>query len=181
MCKTFLYIFFKLHDFVCVFFICLCGFFSVCMLVCSCVRVRACVLVCVCVSVCAVLWKLFAACIWILSVCYGYVCLCFSNCSFLQVVSSPFHRAVSTSPGSDDGPGALEVERAPVLRRVARMSPLWRLMNSKPLGAYCHSNYECSTGLCRYTILPVIPVATHVDILYVRSVSMPVNILLLYL
>ncbi|XP_030194883.1 liver-expressed antimicrobial peptide 2 [Gadus morhua] len=66
-----------------------------------------------------------------------------------QVVSSPFHRAVSTSPGSDDGPGALEVERAPVLRRVARMSPLWRLMNSKPLGAYCHSNYECSTGLCR--------------------------------
>ncbi|XP_056432001.1 liver-expressed antimicrobial peptide 2 [Gadus chalcogrammus] len=66
-----------------------------------------------------------------------------------QVVSCPFHRAVSPSPGSDDGPGALEVERAPVLRRVARMTPLWRLMNSKPLGAYCHSNYECSTGLCR--------------------------------
>ncbi|XP_028329897.1 liver-expressed antimicrobial peptide 2 [Gouania willdenowi] len=36
-----------------------------------------------------------------------------------------------------------------VLRRVARMSPLWRIMNSKPFGAYCQNNYECSTGLCR--------------------------------
>lgn len=29
------------------------------------------------------------------------------------------------------------------------MSPLWRIMNSKPFGAYCQNNYECSTGLCR--------------------------------
>ncbi|CAL8241382.1 unnamed protein product [Merluccius merluccius] len=57
-----------------------------------------------------------------------------------QVVSGPLPPVESTSPGSDGGP---------VLRRVARMSPLWRLMNSKPLGAYCMSNYECSTGLCR--------------------------------
>ncbi|XP_059211260.1 liver-expressed antimicrobial peptide 2 [Centropristis striata] len=34
-------------------------------------------------------------------------------------------------------------------RRIARMTPLWRIMNSKPLGAYCQNNYECSTGLCR--------------------------------
>nr|AWO67306.1 LEAP-2 [Oplegnathus fasciatus] len=36
-----------------------------------------------------------------------------------------------------------------VLRRIARMTPLWRIMNSKPFGAYCQNNYECSTGLCR--------------------------------
>ncbi|XP_071753877.1 liver-expressed antimicrobial peptide 2 [Centroberyx gerrardi] len=35
------------------------------------------------------------------------------------------------------------------LRRTARMTPLWRIMNSKPYGAYCQNNYECSTGLCR--------------------------------
>ncbi|XP_068508907.1 uncharacterized protein, partial [Syngnathus scovelli] len=35
-------------------------------------------------------------------------------------------------------------------KRLARMSPLWRIMNSKPFGAFCQNNYECSTGLCRY-------------------------------
>ncbi|XP_042368110.1 liver-expressed antimicrobial peptide 2 [Plectropomus leopardus] len=35
------------------------------------------------------------------------------------------------------------------LRRIARMTPLWRIMNSKPIGAYCQNNYECSTGFCR--------------------------------
>ncbi|XP_047457523.1 liver-expressed antimicrobial peptide 2 [Mugil cephalus] len=34
-------------------------------------------------------------------------------------------------------------------RRIARMTPLWRIMNSKPFGAYCQNNYECSTGICR--------------------------------
>ncbi|XP_054609830.1 liver-expressed antimicrobial peptide 2 isoform X1 [Dunckerocampus dactyliophorus] len=34
-------------------------------------------------------------------------------------------------------------------KRLARSSPLWRIMNSKPFGAYCQNNYECSTGLCR--------------------------------
>lgn len=42
-----------------------------------------------------------------------------------------------------------DVNRAQAQRRFARMSPLWRIMNSKPLGAYCQNNYECSTGLCR--------------------------------
>ncbi|CAL8326415.1 unnamed protein product [Lota lota] len=66
-----------------------------------------------------------------------------------QVVTSPLPHVESSSPGSDGGPMALGVVWGPVLRRVARMTPLWRLMNSKPLGAYCQSNYECSTGLCR--------------------------------
>ncbi|KAK9525011.1 hypothetical protein VZT92_017364 [Zoarces viviparus] len=39
--------------------------------------------------------------------------------------------------------------KAPALRRIARMTPLWRTMNSKPFGAYCQNNYECSTALCR--------------------------------
>ncbi|KAF3837366.1 hypothetical protein F7725_004830, partial [Dissostichus mawsoni] len=34
------------------------------------------------------------------------------------------------------------------LRRTARMTPLWRIMSSKPYGAFCQNNYECSTGLC---------------------------------
>ncbi|KAL2079653.1 hypothetical protein ACEWY4_025397 [Coilia grayii] len=36
-----------------------------------------------------------------------------------------------------------------VLRRVARMTPLWRILGTKPYGAYCQNNYECSTGACR--------------------------------
>nr|XP_061810997.1 liver-expressed antimicrobial peptide 2-like [Nerophis lumbriciformis] len=38
---------------------------------------------------------------------------------------------------------------SPEHKRVARMSPLWRIMNSKPFGAFCQNNYECSTGVCR--------------------------------
>ncbi|XP_007248122.2 liver-expressed antimicrobial peptide 2 [Astyanax mexicanus] len=34
-------------------------------------------------------------------------------------------------------------------RRLARMTPLWRIMGTKPQGAYCQNNYECSTGVCR--------------------------------
>nr|XP_055035888.1 liver-expressed antimicrobial peptide 2-like [Misgurnus anguillicaudatus] len=33
--------------------------------------------------------------------------------------------------------------------RIARMSPLWRIMAFKPYGAYCQDNIECTTGLCR--------------------------------
>ncbi|XP_076145855.1 liver-expressed antimicrobial peptide 2 [Alosa pseudoharengus] len=36
-----------------------------------------------------------------------------------------------------------------VPKRVARMTPLWRIMGTKPFGAYCQNNYECSTGTCR--------------------------------
>ncbi|KAM9717192.1 liver-expressed antimicrobial peptide 2 [Menidia menidia] len=34
-------------------------------------------------------------------------------------------------------------------RRTARMTPLWRIISSKPSGAFCQNNFECSTGLCR--------------------------------
>ncbi|XP_052009262.1 liver-expressed antimicrobial peptide 2 [Xyrauchen texanus] len=40
-----------------------------------------------------------------------------------------------------------EVQR--LLKRTARMTPLWRIMGTKPHGAYCQNNYECSTGMCR--------------------------------
>uniref|UniRef100_A0A4W4ESV9 Liver-expressed antimicrobial peptide 2 n=1 Tax=Electrophorus electricus TaxID=8005 RepID=A0A4W4ESV9_ELEEL len=36
-----------------------------------------------------------------------------------------------------------------VLHRKARMTPVWRILASKPRGAYCHDHIECSTGLCR--------------------------------
>ncbi|XP_012730440.1 liver-expressed antimicrobial peptide 2 [Fundulus heteroclitus] len=36
-----------------------------------------------------------------------------------------------------------------MLKRVARMTPLWRIMSSKPSGAFCQNNFECATGLCR--------------------------------
>uniref|UniRef100_A0A8D3BP50 Liver-expressed antimicrobial peptide 2 n=1 Tax=Scophthalmus maximus TaxID=52904 RepID=A0A8D3BP50_SCOMX len=65
-----------------------------------------------------------------------------------QVCAGPLApRAASGSDQSPDSRGEAGGVRAP--RRVARMTPLWRTMNSKPLGAYCQSNYECSTGLCR--------------------------------
>uniref|UniRef100_A0A3B3Q697 Liver-expressed antimicrobial peptide 2 n=1 Tax=Paramormyrops kingsleyae TaxID=1676925 RepID=A0A3B3Q697_9TELE len=35
-----------------------------------------------------------------------------------------------------------------LLRRFARMTPLWRIMGNKPHRAYCQNNYECSTGIC---------------------------------
>uniref|UniRef100_A0A3Q0S3W3 Liver-expressed antimicrobial peptide 2 n=1 Tax=Amphilophus citrinellus TaxID=61819 RepID=A0A3Q0S3W3_AMPCI len=50
-------------------------------------------------------------------------------------------------------------------KRIARMTPLWRIMNSKPFGAYCQNNYECATGLCR---------AGHCSTIN-RSPSEPVN------
>ncbi|XP_056156601.1 liver-expressed antimicrobial peptide 2 [Lampris incognitus] len=43
-----------------------------------------------------------------------------------------------------------QVDRGfPALKRTVRMTPLWRILSSKPHGAHCQKNYECSTGLCR--------------------------------
>ncbi|XP_028671352.1 liver-expressed antimicrobial peptide 2-like [Erpetoichthys calabaricus] len=39
-------------------------------------------------------------------------------------------------------------ESLKVLHRMARMTPLWRSMGSKPHGAYCHDHHECSTKMC---------------------------------
>ncbi|XP_040038862.1 liver-expressed antimicrobial peptide 2 isoform X2 [Gasterosteus aculeatus] len=71
--------------------------------------------------------------------------------------------ALAPRPRPGVAPGA--EWNVPVPRRVARMTPLWRIMNSKPLGAYCQNNYECSTGLCR---------AGHCSTIQ-RSITGPVN------
>ncbi|XP_018559306.1 liver-expressed antimicrobial peptide 2 [Lates calcarifer] len=64
-----------------------------------------------------------------------------------QVFAGPLTSQVQSSPDqSADSRGEHIVH---TLRRIARMTPLWRIMNSKPFGAYCQNNYECSTGLCR--------------------------------
>ncbi|XP_076581311.1 liver-expressed antimicrobial peptide 2 [Chaetodon auriga] len=61
-----------------------------------------------------------------------------------QVCAGPLVPQVQS--GSDQRPDSSGVH---TLRRIARMTPLWRIMSSKPFGAYCQNNYECSTGLCR--------------------------------
>ncbi|XP_053199291.1 liver-expressed antimicrobial peptide 2 [Scomber japonicus] len=64
-----------------------------------------------------------------------------------QVCASPLASQVQSSP--DQSPDSQGEQTIRTLRRIARMTPLWRIMNSKPFGAYCQNNYECSTGLCR--------------------------------
>ncbi|KAI1898895.1 hypothetical protein AGOR_G00077110 [Albula goreensis] len=59
-----------------------------------------------------------------------------------QVYTSPV-------PGGQVDSTSTHLENGGLLKRVARMTPLWRIMGSKPFGAYCKNNYECSTGICR--------------------------------
>ncbi|KAK2862861.1 hypothetical protein Q5P01_002394 [Channa striata] len=59
-----------------------------------------------------------------------------------QVCAGPWAFQVQSS--SDQSENTLHA-----LRRIARMTPLWRIMNSKPFGAYCQNHYECTTGICR--------------------------------
>ncbi|KAM3589980.1 uncharacterized protein V6R79_001030 [Siganus canaliculatus] len=61
-----------------------------------------------------------------------------------QVCSGPLVPQVQSRPDQGSDPSGVRA-----LRRIARMTPLWRIMNSKPFGAYCQNNYECSTGFCR--------------------------------
>ncbi|XP_071980842.1 liver-expressed antimicrobial peptide 2-like [Engystomops pustulosus] len=35
------------------------------------------------------------------------------------------------------------------LLREPRMTPFWRTMGSKPVGAYCQQGVECTTKVCR--------------------------------
>ncbi|KAK3546424.1 hypothetical protein QTP70_026393 [Hemibagrus guttatus] len=58
-----------------------------------------------------------------------------------QVASSPVP-VMEAASGSVQG-----VQRS--LKRMIRMTPLWRIVGTKPYGAYCQNNYECSTGICR--------------------------------
>ncbi|KAJ8254857.1 hypothetical protein GJAV_G00198110 [Gymnothorax javanicus] len=53
---------------------------------------------------------------------------------------------VCTNPVQDSR--STHLQSGGVLKRIARMTPLWRIMGSKPHGAYCKNNYECSTGIC---------------------------------
>ncbi|KAM7377031.1 hypothetical protein PAMA_013694 [Pampus argenteus] len=64
-----------------------------------------------------------------------------------QVFAGPLASQVRSS--SDQGADSQVEHTIHTLRRKARMTPLWRIMNSKPFGAYCQNSYECSTGLCR--------------------------------
>uniref|UniRef100_A0A673AZL7 Liver-expressed antimicrobial peptide 2 n=1 Tax=Sphaeramia orbicularis TaxID=375764 RepID=A0A673AZL7_9TELE len=64
-----------------------------------------------------------------------------------QVCTGP---VVSLGQSSDPEPQVPHRVHTP--RRTARMTPLWRIMNSKPFGAYCQNHYECSTGLCSNTL-----------------------------
>ncbi|CAN9509437.1 unnamed protein product [Ophioblennius macclurei] len=77
------------------------------------------------------------------------VALCFLFLMLIQQAhAGPVVQRVRPISGFDDA--NVKGEHAVhALRRIARMTPLWRVMNSKPLGAYCQNNYECSTGLCR--------------------------------
>ncbi|KAI7814769.1 liver-expressed antimicrobial peptide 2 [Triplophysa rosa] len=48
-----------------------------------------------------------------------------------------------------DKPATSEKEVQRSLKRTARMTPLWRIIGTKPHAAYCQNNFECSTGMCR--------------------------------
>uniref|UniRef100_A0A8C1HME4 Liver-expressed antimicrobial peptide 2 n=1 Tax=Cyprinus carpio carpio TaxID=630221 RepID=A0A8C1HME4_CYPCA len=65
---------------------------------------------------------------------------CPAECVF-QVTCSPVPKLDTPSTSVQ------EVQRS--LKRTARTTPLWRIMGTKPHGAYCQNNYECSTGICR--------------------------------
>ncbi|XP_071315560.1 liver-expressed antimicrobial peptide 2 [Trachinotus anak] len=80
-----------------------------------------------------------------------------------QVCAGPLASRLQSS--SEQGADSRGEHSVHTLRRIARMTPLWRIMNSKPFGAYCQNNYECSTGLCR---------AGHCSTTH-RSPSEPVN------
>ncbi|XP_077164705.1 uncharacterized protein LOC143822881 [Paroedura picta] len=36
-----------------------------------------------------------------------------------------------------------------LMRRTSHSTPLWRMLGSKPLGAFCKRQMECSTHTCR--------------------------------
>ncbi|XP_048859870.1 liver-expressed antimicrobial peptide 2-like isoform X2 [Brienomyrus brachyistius] len=56
---------------------------------------------------------------------------------------------VSSSGRPDTGGQPAHRESTWPLRRAVRMTPLWRTLGSKPLGAFCRDSYECSTRICR--------------------------------
>ncbi|XP_061566083.1 liver-expressed antimicrobial peptide 2 [Cololabis saira] len=75
------------------------------------------------------------------------VAVCILLLIIAQVCAVPLASRVQSS--SDQRANSREEHPLGTLRRVARMTPLWRIMNSKPSGAFCQNHFECSTGLCR--------------------------------
>ncbi|KAJ8282040.1 hypothetical protein COCON_G00045590 [Conger conger] len=67
------------------------------------------------------------------SAAWGLVLLVFIH----QVCANPVQDSTST-----------HLQEGGLLKRIARMTPLWRIMGSKPHGAYCKNHHECSTGIC---------------------------------
>ncbi|XP_068444148.1 liver-expressed antimicrobial peptide 2 [Clinocottus analis] len=86
-------------------------------------------------------------------------------CVLLLLLTQQVCAGPSVPPGRSGSNPRPEPNAVVPPRRRARMTPLWRIMNSKPFGAYCQNNYECSTGLCR---------AGHCATSH-RSISEPVN------
>ncbi|MEQ2232434.1 hypothetical protein ILYODFUR_011322 [Ilyodon furcidens] len=64
-----------------------------------------------------------------------------------QAHAGPLVSQVRSS--SDQIPSLKGEHTEHTLKRFARMTPLWRIMSSKPSGAFCQNNFECATGLCR--------------------------------
>nr|XP_015801855.2 liver-expressed antimicrobial peptide 2 [Nothobranchius furzeri] len=64
-----------------------------------------------------------------------------------QALTGPLVLQVQSS--SDQRANSRGERTVHTLRRVARMTPLWRIMSSKPSGAFCQNDFECVTGLCK--------------------------------
>ncbi|XP_014376113.1 liver-expressed antimicrobial peptide 2-like [Alligator sinensis] len=71
-----------------------------------------------------------------------------------QVTSSPAgsRALLNATTNRDPSPAAALVaglEGVHTSRRLARMTPFWRTVGTKPIGAYCRYGLECSTKACR--------------------------------
>nr|XP_014342082.1 PREDICTED: uncharacterized protein LOC106702918 [Latimeria chalumnae] len=84
----------------------------------------------------------------------GAVILCILLVAFsYQVLPKPILSQVSSSltrrEGSSSAVSTIDSIGPQILRRWVRMTPFWRTVGSKPYGAYCQNDYECTTKLCR--------------------------------
>nr|AIZ00779.1 liver-expressed antimicrobial peptide 2B precursor [Plecoglossus altivelis] len=68
------------------------------------------------------------------------------SCCLLAVL---LLQQISCGPVPSRTGGQSDLEDRGVLKRSARMTPLWRVMGNKPFGAYCQDHVECSTGICK--------------------------------
>ncbi|XP_063794599.1 liver-expressed antimicrobial peptide 2-like [Pseudophryne corroboree] len=78
----------------------------------------------------------------------GSLCIVMLLCN-TQVFTQPSSIYQGLSPNR-----YMHVEKSPdwppaSLLRVSRMTPFWRTVGSKPIGAYCQQGLECTTKVCR--------------------------------